>query len=297
MTPETASYIGLIVAIFGIPFAILVARYFAVRPRVTFAFSHEKVLDSKESKVPSSLRVQFNDAEITNLHRWKIGIWNSGNHTFDDYSFIESDPIQFAFTGHRVLDVQGRISSRDTVQPAFTVADGSAVEPSFEILDRTDGFVFFVLTECQSEEVEDKKQDSNLKCSGSLKALPSGLSRSFHPSKFSKSDIAGLTVLILALFSFGAFMGSEMIGDVASYIDGSSFTIREGSSWDIAIAWLGTIFFLLVASVMFLLSLALGWVFAIELFRVPKVIRDGFHDEEAKLKSPVRYVSRIMEKK
>lgn len=297
MTAETASYIGLILAIFGIPFAVLVARYFAVRPRITYAFSHEKVLDSQESKVPSSLTVQFNGEEILNLHRWKIGIWNSGNHTFDENSFIGSDPVQFRFDGHRVLDVQGRISSRETVSAEFTVADGHSVEPSFEILDRTDGFVFFVLTECQSPEQDGVKQGGAVDCLGSLKGLPSGLVRSFHPSKFSKWDVVGIVVLILILFAGGANMASSMISNVLSYLDGSSYTISEGSNSEIVLAWIGTIFLLLFATFMVLVSLALAWLFAGELFRVPKVIRDGFHNEESKLNSPVRYVSRIVEKK
>jgi len=290
VTPEIVSYAGLLIAIVGIPFAFFVARYYASRPRIEYALSHEKIFDVEESKVSGPLSIQYADESLNNLHRWKIAIWNSGNRPFDEDSFIASDPLELRIDGHRILDVQERRSSRNAVRPIFAVGDDQrALKPSFEICDSGDGFVFFVFSE---RVVSLGSATTDLACakfSGSLKGLPQGMKRSMSPSKLSLADGSLILGFIVVLSALGPLVSWDFGTNFYSYLQGGEYSYfaakDEERIWHI-LSWPLGIIVTMIGLLAGVLGLVLMWAFAQEFLKFPSVVKEGFFSDSEGVTDP-----------
>jgi hypothetical protein len=279
MTPEFASYLSLFIGIFAIPFALIVGKYFSSRTKLYIAAEHEKLFDSSESRVTEDLKIEFCGEAIKNLHRWKVGIWNGGNHTFDSSSFIDGDPLAISFQGHKVIDVQQRRESSNVVSPYFLISD-DFVEPYFDICDRTDGFVFVVFTEKIDSDDDARGWSKILGVSGSLRGLPEGLSKTVSPTNIDKKNAFGIGTAAFVFFVAGLSLGANEVIHLYNHWFGEGdllLSFYEG--WERAFRIGGAIFFAIIGLSMVALSVALVSFLTFSYFRIPRVIGRGFAED------------------
>lgn len=208
--------IGLVVAIVGIPIAIFAAKHYSSRASIKFHLEREKIFDSAESSIPTSLSIAYQGNEIANLYRWDVVFWNDGNHVFDADHFLDKDLLRVSFEKHDVVDVQEGPASREIVGAQLSKLNDNEVGVKFDVLDRGDAIIFSVFTECKDENCNTKEAGE---IKGSLKYLPRG----FDAPEMIVSSAWLDRIFFLSFMVLAGFGIAELYGLLVQAWGGSMF--------------------------------------------------------------------------
>ena len=198
MSDSTVAYVGLALAVLGIPFTFLVSRYFANRKSVRWYYRERKVLDPVGGEFPSGVQIFFGGAEVPQLSEWSVGFWNSGNQSITASDIAVA--VELQFSNCRILQISEISVSRAGVVASADEVGVSVYNLNFNFLDAGDGLAMTVYTEGEPHEGE----EFGLSISGTIIGAPKGpklVSRllNFDGSQFASRIIVGMLAVALPL--------------------------------------------------------------------------------------------------
>ncbi|MEL7737715.1 hypothetical protein AAG614_04985 [Citromicrobium bathyomarinum] len=158
-----------IIVTFAISYPL--ARHFAVRKKLCFMIEGEQFFDIRSSSIPEQIKLSYNDHAVSNVTKWKVGLWNAGNQPVEAAGIISEDPLKLLIPGYKILDIHDVSSTRDVCRPEVTIDGDDSAGIRFRILDKADSVVFTVLSE---EIVFDEEEKDQPFLKGSIAGVPEG---------------------------------------------------------------------------------------------------------------------------
>jgi hypothetical protein len=161
--------IGSIIGLIGIILAIIFYYRGKEQAMPSYATLKYLLISPPKRHLPEKVKIEYDGDPISTLSTATILFWNRGRKTLDGADIATSNPVRFHFASGAadvsVLDIRSLLMTRQEIGVSAQI-EGSAINVSFDFLDRGDGFSLEVFYAGDAR--------TEITCPGTIKGVPRG---------------------------------------------------------------------------------------------------------------------------
>lgn len=226
-------WVGAVLGLLGVALAVVFYIRSKRNPKLAYQTSEFSVVGI-EARFPDELEIRFAGTHVNRVTSSRLVLWNAGNTTLNGEQIVAADPL-------RIEVPDGLILRATIAQSTRNVNGGQLIMPndrhdsvllSFDYFDPADGFAV---------EVIHTGPRGDLRCCGTVKELPNGITRLGAPRQsglegallntlFKMKYIPFIIMIITGCTVFFAGIFAEQISPFLNAID-PTFKVRTGPSW------------------------------------------------------------------
>jgi hypothetical protein len=247
LTYLSLPWVGTILGLTGVGLAILFYYRSKRRARLACQITEFSVVGGQYARFPTELQISFAGQPVDRVTSSRVVIWNSGNVTLNATDIVDSDPLRLEVEDGAILRASVQRVNRDVNRIELTPSptSPSVTKVTFDFLDQSDGIAATILH---------SGGRNSLRCKGTLKGVPSGITNvkvdsdfPFFFMAYSRQRMRRFVVYFPLILGLIAALGGLFWPTLSFYINkvDSQTTVSSGSSWPVVTAGL---FYILASS-------------------------------------------------